>query len=209
MAERLIENNKVNVVGKIVSDFEYSHEVYGEKFYIAHLEIERASGKMDVIPVMLSDRLVNGNLNWKDIRVEIEGQFRSWNVQEGDKRRCRLCIFIKKIDEATERYDDNRFYAEGYICKEPTYRETPLGRQISDVFIAVNRPFRKSDYIPCIVWGRNAIFASGLDVGAKVKIGGRIQSRDYFKNIGDGKYELRTAYEVSANRIDLVRETEA
>lgn len=208
MVDRIIENNKVNVVGEIISDFEYSHEIYGERFYIAHLASERASGAIDVIPVMLSDRLVNGYLNRKGMRVEIEGQFRSHNIQEADKQKCQLYIFIKKIDEVAERYDDNRIYTEGYICKEPTYRETPLGKQISDVFIAVNRPYGKSDYIPCICWGRNAIFASGLDVGSKVRIGGRIQSRVYQKHVGDGEYEPRTAYEVSANRIDWVRETE-
>lgn len=205
MTNSLVNNNKVNVVGEIVSDFKYSHKSW-EKIYVANIALERASGAIDVIPVMIPESLIDWNLNWKGTRVEIIGRFQSHNIHEDNKNKCQLYIFAKKISETKEQRDDNRIYAEGYICKKPTYRETPLGRRISDVFIAINRPGGKSDYIPCICWERNAIFASGMDVGRKVRIGGRIQSRNYLKDVGQGEHEIRVAYEISVNRIDLIQE---
>lgn len=207
MSERIIENNRVTISGEIISEFEFSHEVYGEKFYTVCLSIERMSGTVDIIPVMVSNRIIDVNCNWKNQFVLVKGQFRSFDKHEEENTRLLLSVFARKFevwedDGETRPNDENSIFLDGYICKKPNYRKTPIGREIADVLLAVNRPYGKSDYIPCICWGRNARFAEQLEVGTRIAIEGRIQSREYQKHISDTKTETRTAYEVSISRVE-------
>lgn len=209
---REIKNNQVTLIGEIVSNFEFSHELYGEGFYTAMLASERTSGQKDIIPIMVSDRLVDTGADWTGRFVKVLGQFRSYNKHEGERNRLILSVFAREFEEFEElpfsdNYD-NHISLDGYICKQPNYRKTPLGREIEDILLAANRPYGKSDYIPCIAWGRNARFASGLEVGTRLQIEGRIQSREYQKRISDDKFETRTAYEVSISKMETVEETE-
>ena len=206
-----IENNKVTVGGKVVGGFTYSHEMYGEKFYLFDILLRRLSGAYDVIPVMVSDRLMDVEKDYTDCNILVSGQFRSYNKHEEVSTKLILSVFAREItflEEIDDKQNVNSISLDGYICKEPKYRETPLGREIADVLLAVNRPYGKSDYIPCICWGRNARFVGQSDVGTHVRISGRIQSREYQKKLEDGEFETRTAYEVSASKVDLVKEEE-
>lgn len=208
------ENNKVTLSGEIVSNFEFSHECYGEGFYTTMLASERLSGEKDIIPIMVSERLVDVKVEWIGRFVRVNGQFRSYNKHEGERKHLILSVFAGEFEEMEfenripSAPDGNRISLGGYICKPPTYRKTPLGREITDILLAINRKYGKLDYIPCIAWGRNARFASGLEVGTKLRIEGRIQSREYQKRISDDKYETRTAYEVSISKLTVVEETE-
>lgn len=213
MSEIIIENNRVTIIGEIASNFTFNHELYGEKFYTTYLSTERTSGITDIIPVMVSDRLVDVTENWVGKTVRIFGQFRSYNKHDGDKNRLLLSVFAREIeiwedDGEIRLYDKNAIFLDGFIYKKPTYRETPLGREIADLLIAVNRPYGKSDYIPCICWGRNARFAGQLEVGTHISVEGRIQSREYEKHISDTESETRTAYEVSVSKMNVIEETE-
>ena len=206
-----IENNKVTVGGKVVGEFTYSHEMYGEKFYLFDILLRRLSGAYDVIPVMVSDRLMDVGKDYTDCNILVTGQFRSYNKHEEVSTKLILSAFAREItflEEIDDKQNVNSISLDGYICKEPKYRETPLGREIADVLLAVNRPYGKSDYIPCICWGRNARFVGQLDIGTHVRISGRIQSREYQKKLEDGNVETRTAYEVSVSKIELVEEEE-
>lgn len=200
------ENNKVTLSGEIVSNFEFSHEVYGEGFYTAMLASERLSGVEDVIPIMVSDRLVDVKADWIGRLVRVTGQFRSYNKFDGNRKRLVLSVFVREFENREERteQDKNTISLEGYICNEPILRGTPLGREITDIFLTVNRPYGKSDYIPCIAWGRNARFAGGLEVGTRLHIEGRIQSREYVKRISETESEKRMAFEVSVSKIEVV-----
>ena len=186
-------------------------EIYKEKFYTSNIIVRRLSGVFDSIPVMVSERLIDISKDYTDCTILVTGQFRSYNKHEGDKNRLLLSVFAREIsfnEEIIEEHNLNDISLDGYICKAPIYRETPLGREITDIMLAVNRPYGKSDYIPCICWGRNARFVGQLEVGAHVRISGRIQSREYQKKLEDGDVETRTAYEVSASKVDLVEEEE-
>lgn len=208
--ERLI-NNKTTIIGEIVSDFRYSHQVYGEGFYIVDVAVSRLSELSDIIPLMVSERLVDVTENCVGRLVETSGQFRSYNRHEGLKNKLVLSVFVREwefVDENPEAGKTNQIYLDGFICKAPIYRKTPLGREIADLLIAVNRPYGKSDYIPCIAWGRNARFAEGMEVGTRLQIEGRMQSREYQKRISDEEFETRTAYEVSVSKLTVVEETE-
>jgi len=201
-----IKENQVEVAGVIVSKFGYSHEVFGEGFYLVDVSVKRLSGAEDIIPVMVSERMVDVKKNCMGEFVRVYGQFRSYNKSDGQKSRLFLSVFARDFKFLTEepgKSHDNSITLEGYICKPPVYRETPLGREITDILIAVNRPHGKSDYIPVIAWGRNAGFAYFMEVGDRISIKGRIQSRDYKKNYGD-HVEERRAYEVSVQNINLV-----
>lgn len=209
---REIKNNQVTLSGEIVSNFEFSHEIFGEGFYTAMLASERASGQKDVIPIMVSDRLVDVKADWTGRFVKVLGQFRSYNKHEESGNRLILSVFVTEFEEFEEMpFSDNysnRISLDGYICKQPNYRETPLGREIADILLAVNRNYGKSDYIPCIAWGRNARFANELEIGTRLQIEGRIQSREYQKRISDDEYKTRVAYEVSISKMETVEETE-
>jgi len=209
MTDKVIENNQVVVMGTIVSDFVYSHEIFGEGFYMVDVEVERLSDSSDIIPVMISERLLNVEQDYKGYMIAVTGQFRSYNRHEEKKNRLILSVFAREvefIDAIEESSKSNQIYLDGFICKEPIYRKTPLGREIADLLIAVNRPYGKSDYIPCICWGRNARFASNFSVGSRCAIWGRIQSREYMKKINEDEAVKRVAYEVSVSKLELLDE---
>ncbi len=207
MADKLFENNQVTMIGEIVSEFEFSHEVYGEGFYLVDISVSRLSDSVDYIPLMVSERLVDVTQSYIGETISVSGQFRSYNRHEEKKNRLILSVFVRELEFVDEIEDDiksNQIYLDGYICKEPIYRKTPLGREIADLLVAVNRSYGKSDYIPCIGWGRNARYASSFEVGSHVEVYGRIQSREYIKKIGEEQTEKRVAYEVSVNKIEFL-----
>ena len=207
--DKIIENNQVTVMGEIASEFEFSHEVFGEGFYMLELLVKRLSDSFDRIPVMISERLIDVTKDYRGEFIQISGQFRSYNRHEEKKNRLVLSVFVRELeflDEIDENEKTNQIFLDGYICKEPIYRKTPLGREIADVLLAVNRSYGKSDYIPCICWGRNARFASGFTVGSHIQIVGRIQSREYVKRISEEEVEHRVAYEVSVSKVDLLEQ---
>lgn len=205
------ENNHLVLVGKIVSEKSYSHEIYGEKFYIFNLEVIRLSSTTDIIPITISERLLTDLEIEIGKEVKVEGQFRSYNSYENERNRLILTVFAKeieevvKVEESEEEKDEvtNEVTLLGYVCKKPIYRQTPFGREIADVLLAVNRAYNKSDYIPCIAWGRNARFCQNMEVGTEVKITGRVQSRTYEKKHEDGTVEARVAYEVSIASMEV------
>lgn len=208
---RIIENNQVTISGEIASGFNFSHELYGEKFYIVNLKIQRTSGTDDIVPVTVSDRLVDVSEDYIGQFVSVTGQFRSYNKQDGEKKRLVLSVFAQEFDlvgEDVSINNDNHIFLDGYICKEPIYRKTPLGREIADILIAVNRPYGKSDYIPCICWGRNARYAGNLKVGERCSVTGRIQSRQYIKKLDEEHTEERTVYEVSVSKLEVLHDEE-
>ena len=196
--------NKIVLAGLVTEEPIFSHEVHGEKFYRFRLLSSRKSGNCDVlmctVPEIIKNGINEGNM------VKVLGEIRTRNVHEDDKNHIEITVFVKDVLLYEE--DENNVELDGFICKEPTYRETPFGRQITDLMVASNREYFKSDYIPCIAWGRNAIRASEFNVGTRVKVLGRLQSREYKKKIDDGTYEVRTAYELSAYMIDVVEESE-
>lgn len=201
-------NNQAVIIGTIEDEFKLNHEIYAEKFYTSTLKIPRLSGTYDNIRVMISERLIMDRGYSIGDKVEISGQFRSYNCSEPDGNRLVLTVFARDIapfDEENSK-NPNQLFLNGYICKTPVYRTTPFGREITDLLLAVNRSYNKSDYIPIIAWGRNARFAKNLNVGDNVKIWGRIQSRNYQKRINEEESVTKTAYEVSINRMELVTE---
>ncbi len=194
-------------MGKIASQFTFSHQVFGEGFYLTDVVVKRLSESEDRIPVMVSERLVDVTQDYEGEYIQVFGQFRSYNRHEEKKNRLVLSVFAREIsfvDEVDESMKSNQIFLDGYICKPPVYRKTPLGREIADLLIAVNRPYGKSDYIPCICWGRNARYASAFQVGGHVLIWGRIQSREYMKKISENETEKRTAYEVSVSKLEYI-----
>lgn len=204
------ENNHLVLVGKIVSEKTYSHEIYGEKFYIFNLEVVRLSSTTDIIPITISERLLTDLEIVIGKEVKVEGQFRSYNSYENERNRLILTVFAKEIEEVVNEESEeekndvtNEVTLVGYVCKKPIYRQTPFGREIADVLLAVNRAYNKSDYIPCIAWGRNARFCQNMEVGTEVKIVGRVQSRTYEKKYEDGRVETRVAYEVSIASMEV------
>lgn len=205
----VIKNNKVTIMGEIVSGFTFSHEIFGEGFYMMDVRCKRLSESYDTIPIMVSERLMDVKEDFTGQLVSVSGQFRSYNRHEGEKNHLILSVFVREIeflDEIEDLTQANQIFLDGYICKEPVYRKTPLGREITDVLLAVNRPYGKSDYIPVISWGRSARFVSGLEVGERLGINGRIQSREYMKKLDEENVERRIAYEVSASKVELVED---
>ena len=202
--DALQENNTVLIAGTITEGCVFSHEVYGEGFYTFRISSERLSDKADILPVTISERLIDKELLQVGVKVDIVGQLRSYNNYGSKKNRLVLTIFAREIRlmEDTEDKSENQIFLNGFICKAPVYRKTPFGREISDILVAVNRAYNKSDYIPCIAWGRNASYADTLNVGTKVYIEGRIQSREYKKKYEDGFYEIKKAFEISILKID-------
>ena len=212
------DNNHIILVGKVTSDKTFSHEVYGERFYIFKIEIPRLSGTSDIIPVTVSERLLPAEELKIGEKVVIKGQFRSYNTYVDNKNRLILTVFAKDLipetnfTEEQEEWEkqniSNEVVLNGYICKAPIYRQTPFKREIADLLLAVNRAYNKSDYIPCIAWGRNARFCQNMEVGTCVKIVGRVQSRIYEKKYEDGTVEERVAYEVSVGSMEIVNEND-
>ena len=194
-------NNNVLIKGKIVKLPAYSHTVMGEGFFEMYVEVKRLSEETDILPVTISERLIEGFKLGDEIGIS--GQFRSYNKIEGEKSKLMLTIFVKELIEPNDIQAVNQINMVGYICKEPIYRTTPFGREICDVLLAVNRAYNKSDYLPCIAWGRNARFVKDLGVGEKLEVQGRIQSRKYQKKVDDNGVETRIAYEISLSSVIL------
>ncbi len=207
MVTNYSQNNYIMLVGKITSEKKFSHEIYGESFFNFDLEIPRLSGISDIIPITISERLIaNFDLSLGK-QVVIEGQFRSYNTYEDSKSRLILTVFVKEIREKGEDEEikvPNEVQLVGHICRKPIYRKTPFGREIADILVAVNRAYNKSDYIPCITWGRNARFCENMQIGTELRLVGRVQSRPYEKKHEDGTVEQRTAYEVSISSLEFV-----
>mgnify|MGYP001086979527 FL=1 len=217
MVTNLLENNHLVLVGKVTSEKTYSHEIYGEKFYIFDLEVPRLSSAVDIIPITVSERLLTSLDLQIGKKLSVEGQFRSYNSYQNERNKLILTVFAKDIievdsenvqneDEQEEKKDivTNEVILSGYVCKKPIYRQTPFDREIADLLLAVNRAYNKSDYIPCIAWGRNARFCQNMEVGTEVRIIGRVQSRKYEKKFEDGTSETRVAYEVSISSMEIV-----
>lgn len=219
MDTNYLENNYLTLVGKVTGEKRFSHEIYGESFYVFDLSIDRLSGNADIIPVTVSERLIKDDMLQEGKTLLVKGQFRSYNSYDNGKNRLVLTVFTKDIMEIEENQNEeenemvkkdivtNEVVLVGYICKKPIYRQTPFGREISDILLAVNRAYNKSDYIPCIAWGRNARFCQDIEVGTQVKIVGRVQSRSYEKKFEDGTTEQRIAYEVSVGSLEVVEES--
>ena len=206
MMEKVMENNQVTMMGEVVGEFVYSHEIFGEGFYMVDIMVPRLSDSADLIPLMVSERLLDVTQDLRGQLIMVSGQFRSYNRHEEHKNKLILSVFVREltfIDTLEENEKTNYIFLDGYICKEPIYRKTPLGREIADILLAVNRPYGKSDYIPCISWGRNARFAAGFQVGDRCRIWGRIQSREYMKKISEEDTEKRIAYEVSVSKMEV------
>ena len=213
-----LENNYLTLVGKVTGEKNFSHEIYGERFYVFNLEISRLSGNADIIPITVSERLATDEMLTAGKKLLVKGQFRSYNSYENEKNRLILTVFAKDVIEVEESEQEeeneivkkdtitNEVVLVGYICKKPIYRQTPFGREISDLLLAVNRAYNKSDYIPCIAWGRNARFCQNLEVGSQVKVVGRVQSRTYEKKYEDGTSQTRVAYEVSIGSLEVIEE---
>ena len=216
MDTNYLENNYLTLVGKVTGEKRFSHEIYGERFYIFDLSIPRLSGNADIIPITVSERLITDEMLQEGKKLLVKGQFRSYNSYENEKNRLILTVFAKDVTEGEEVEEENEIAIKdvitnevvliGYICKKPIYRQTPFGREIADLLLAVNRAYNKSDYIPSIAWGRNARFCQNLEVGTRVKIVGRVQSRNYDKKLEDGTVETRVAYEVSIGSLEVIDE---
>ena len=203
------DTNLVNLRGELDDNLEFSHEIFGEKFYNTKIKINRLSDSYDVLPITVSDRLLQ-DIDFENNKfVSVVGQLRSYNKNINNKNRLVLTVFareIKQLESVEDSKDPNSIFLEGYICKSPVYRKTPLGREITDLLVAINRPYNKSDYIPSIVWGRNAKFAKSLKIGDRIQMWGRVQSREYEKKIDDGQVLKKVAYEVSISKIKKTSE---
>lgn len=215
MNTNYLENNHLVLVGKVTSDKKFSHEIYGEKFYIFDLEVPRLSGNADIIPITISERLLEKEDLEIDKKIIVEGQFRSYNSYQNERNKLVLTVFAKDVKfienqdeeiQASKDFVSNEVTLNGYICKKPIYRQTPFGREIADILLAVNRAYSKSDYIPCIAWGRTARFCENMEVGTEVKLVGRVQSRQYEKKHEDGTVENKVAYEVSVGSLEVVNQ---
>lgn len=209
MAEGLLSTNKVYIEGIIASELSFSHEMYGEGFYNFNVEVPRLSETADILPITVSERLFASLDMSMGQKIKIEGQLRSYNKFIDGANRLILTIFardVKPIEEISK--SPNQIFIEGFICKSPIYRTTPFGREITDLLVAVNRPYNKSDYIPAIAWGRNARFSSTLTIGSHIKVWGRVQSREYEKKLTEENSIKKTAYEVSISKMEKAQETE-
>ena len=219
MDTNYLESNYLTLVGKVTGEKKFSHEIYGERFFILKLSIPRLSGNADIIPITVSERLITDEMLQEGKKLLVKGQFRSYNSYENERNKLILTVFAKDVVEVEENEEDNEIVKKdsisnevvliGFICKKPIYRQTPFGREIADILLAVNRAYNKSDYIPCIAWGRNARFSQNLEVGTKVKVVGRVQSREYEKKHEDGTVETKIAYEVSIGSLEIVEEDDA
>ncbi|MCL2216621.1 MAG: single-stranded DNA-binding protein [Defluviitaleaceae bacterium] len=204
-------NNFIDIGGRIYSDFVFSHEIYGEGFYRFDVEVDRLSGNSDVLPVTVSERIVDREKMAVGLPVRILGQIRSYNnyVEADRKNKLVLTIFARDVEPLTaQESSPNDVFLDGYLCKPAIYRTTPFGREIADLLVAVNRSYNKSDYIPCIAWGRNARYAGKLEVGHHIRLWGRMQSRQYQKKIDENNILEKTAYEVSVSKVEIINDSE-
>ncbi len=210
MSDKMIENNQVTMMGEIVSPILFSHEVFGEGFYMVEVDVKRLSNSKDRIPLMISERLIDVTKDYTGEYIMVNGQFRSYNRHEEHEKQIDSYLYLSEnsflLKKSLTGQRRIRILLDGYICKQPVYRKTPLGMEIADLLLAVNRPYGKSDYIPCICWGRNARFASAFEVGEHVQVVGRIQSREYTKKITETETQKRVAYEVSVSKLECMDE---
>lgn len=195
-----MNNNKVYLRGTIVSEPVFSHEVFSEKFYEFYLQVPRLSESFDNIPVTISERLIDSKIKLGKT-LTVSGQFRSYNKQLDGKSKLVLTVFVREIEDNDISQNPNMIELNGFVCKEPVFRTTPFKREICDVLLAVNRAYNKSDYIPCIAWGRNARYVKDIGVGQPLNIVGRIQSREYQKKVSDDLIETKNAYEISITKL--------
>ena len=198
-----LNNNVVSLSGEIIDEPKFSHEIFNEGFYEFNLKVMRLSDSYDIIPITISEKLMLDNQIVKGSKITVSGQFRSFNKLEDGKSRLMLTMFVRELKDYQEDVNPNKIDMVGYVCKEPVFRTTPFKREICDVLLAVNRNYNKSDYLPCIAWGRNARFVKNLQVGDKISVSGRIQSRDYQKHHESGEVENHTAYEVSLSQVAM------
>ena len=205
--DNAITNNKIFLEGKVISELEFSHEMYGEGFYSFNLEVMRLSDSVDHLNITVSERLLNDVEISIGKEVIVEGQLRSYNKFIDGSNKLILTVFARNIQPCIEKSKNpNEIYLDGYICKEPVYRTTPFGREIADLLLAINRAYNKSDYIPTIAWGRNSRFCKSLNVGDHIKVWGRLQSREYQKKISETEVVKKIAYEVSISKMERVTE---
>lgn len=205
--DNLMLNNKIYLEGKVLTELKFSHEMYGEGFYTFDLEVQRLSDTKDVLLITVSERLISGMKVMPGIELIVEGQLRSYNKFMDGSNRLVLTVFARDINYCVEKSKNpNQIYLDGYICKLPVYRTTPFGREISDMLIAVNRSYNKSDYIPAIAWGRNSRFCKALTIGDNIRIWGRLQSREYQKKLSESEVIKKTAYEVSISKMEIKSE---
>lgn len=200
------ENNIIKVSGQIIDELRESHKIYNEIFYKFNIKIKRLSENYDILPVTISERLIDKNLMTPNKFINISGQIRSYNNYSSSdgKTKLILTIFARQINFDITDENPNQVYLNGYICKSPVYRKTPFGREITDILLAVNRSYNKSNYIPCIIWGRNAKLAAKLNIADNIKVHGRMQSREYQKKLTTGEILNKTAYELSVSKIELI-----
>ena len=207
--DNAITNNKIFLEGKVISELEFSHEMYGEGFYSFNLEVMRLSDSVDHLNITVSERLLNDVEISIGKEVIVEGQLRSYNKFIDGSNKLILTVFARNIQPCIEKSKNpNEIYLDGYICKEPVYRTTPFGREIADLLLAINRAYNKSDYIPTIAWGRNSRFCKSLNVGDHIKVWGRLQSREYQKKISETEVVKKVAYEVSISRMEKANKEE-
>ena len=199
------ENNQLSLCGVIETPPALDHEVFGEQFYRMDLRVPRLSGAQDLLPVTVSERLMNSQVV-PGTRLCVQGQLRSYNKVMGGAGRLLLTAFAQRLSPPDDSENPNTIHLIGAICKPPAFRTTPFGREIADLMLAVNRAFGKSDYIPCIAWGRTARYAAQLSVGDHLDVQGRFQSREYQKQLPDGTVINRMAYEVSISRLTCLRD---
>lgn len=220
MDTNYLENNYLTLVGRVTGEKKFSHEIYGERFFIFNLSIPRLSGNADNIPITVSERLITDEMLQEGTKLLVKGQFRSYNSYENGRNKLILTVFAKdviKVEENEEEDSDivkkdsitNEVVLVGFICKKPIYRQTPFGREIADILLAVNRAYNKSDYIPTIAWGRNSRFCQTLEVGDNIRVWGRLQSREYQKKISENEVVKKVAYEVSISKMEKVSDEEA
>ena len=195
------KNNRVYLSGTVVGEAEFSHEVYGEGFYEMKVSVPRLSGQEDVLPVTISERLIADKNLAPGSALNALGQFRSYNKLIDGKSKLLLTVFVRELFDRAESRNPNNIVLSGYVCKPPVYRTTPFNREIADLLVAVNRSYNKSDYIPCIAWGRNARYVKNLGVGERIALSGRIQSREYQKKLSETEVKVLTAYEVSVSKL--------
>ena len=212
MSDKIIENNQVTIIGEIAGKFVFSHEVFGEGFYMVDVLVRRLSNSEDQIPLMISERLLDVTQDYTGEYIMVNGQFRSYNRHEEQKNRLILSVFVREVEFISEEPDGaktNSVLLDGYICKQPIYRKTPLGREIADLLLAVNRPYGKSDYIPCICWGRNARYASAFEVGESMyRCLEEFKAERDVKRLSETETEKRTAYEVSVSKLECMDDAE-
>lgn len=203
MNYEMMNNNKVFLSGKVETEPEFSHETFGEAFYEIQLSIARLSDHTDLIPITVSEKLLVKDAFKVGSKIAVKGQFRSYNKIVDGTSKLVLTVFVRELIETDDSMNPNIIEIVGYVCKPPIYRTTPFKREICDILVAVNRAYNKSDYLPCIAWGRNAKYIKDVEVGTQISIVGRIQSREYQKKINDEEFQIRIAYEISVNKIQI------